>query len=203
MPSEAFKASTAERKCRLTSSTTRVWLITGPPAIGKSTIASKVIYLLRTQGHGVGGCLAKERRKGRQRTGFTIHDIMSGREGELASAEGSLGPRVGKYRVNISDLATVGARALREAALQAEVVVIDEVGPMELTSPEFKKAVEECLRSGKPVLAIVHEKMKDPLIEMIREMPDKEFTEVTLQNRDRLPETLAGEILKTLPPVIA
>ena len=180
---------------------TRLWLITGPPGIGKSTIASRVIYLLRSRGYGVGGCLAKETRRGRQRVGFTVHDVMSGRQAELASSEGSLGPRVGRYRVNISGLAEVGARSLSEAAKQADVIVIDEVGPMELTSPEFKRGVEECLDSGKPVFAIIHEKMKDPLIEKLVGTPGKVLTEVTLQNREKLPETIAGEILATLPPV--
>jgi nucleoside-triphosphatase len=179
----------------------RVWLITGPPGIGKSTIASRVIYLLRSRGYGVGGCLAKEKKSGRQRVGFTIHDLMSGREGALASAEGSLGPRVGRYRVNVSNLSSIGARALHDAASQAQAIVIDELGPMELTSSEFRKAAEECLKSGRPVFAIMHDKLKDPLIETIREMPDKEVTEVTLQNRDKLPETIAGEMLKLLPPV--
>ena len=174
-------------------------MITGPPGIGKSTVASRLIYLIRSKGHGVGGCLAKERRRGRQRVGFTVHDVMSGREAELATSEGSLGPRVGRYRVNISGLADVGGRSLREAAAQAEVIVIDEVGPMELTSPGFKEGVEECLASGKPMFAIIHEKMKDPLIEKLLETPGGVLTEVTLQNRDRLAETIAGEILATLP----
>lgn len=178
----------------------RVWLITGPPGIGKSTIASRVIYLLRSKGRGVGGCLAKEKRKGRQRVGFTIHDLISGREGELASAETSLGPRVGRYRVNIKSLTEIGARALLDAAAHAEVIVIDELGPMELTSQDFKKAAELCFKSGKPIFAIIHEQIKDPLIEMIRQMPDKTLTEVTLQNRDRLADEIAGEILKVLPP---
>ncbi len=182
------------------STPVRAWLLTGPPGIGKSTVVSKVIYLVRSKGYGVGGCLTKERRKGRERTGFTLIDLMSGIEGPLASSEGSLGPRVGRYRVNIKGLVDVGATALQRAAGGAEVIAIDEVGPMELTSPEFKRGVQACLRSGRPIVAVVHDKIKDPLIEQIRGLPDKEMIEVTLHNRDGLPESVARQILATLPP---
>ncbi len=177
----------------------RAWLLTGPPGIGKSTLVSKVIYLLRSRGVGVGGCLTKERRRGKERVGFTILDLMSGREAELASSSGSLGPRVGRYRVNLPGLAEVGATSLREAAKSADVIIIDEVGPMELTSPEFKKGVEACIRSGKPLLAVVHELMKDPVIEEFRSMADKSFIEVTLHIREGLPASLAEQIFSALP----
>lgn len=182
------------------SSPTRVWLLTGPPGIGKSTVVTKTIYLLRLQGHAIGGCLTKEKRKGRERVAFTMTDLMSGREGELASVNSSLGPRVGRYRVNLATLTDIGARSLHDAAQRAEVIVIDEVGPMELTSQDFRRATDECFKSGKPILGIVHELMKDPLVESIREMQGKTLTEVALTNRDKLPQTIAGEILASLPP---
>lgn len=182
------------------SSPVRVWLLTGPPGIGKSTVVSKVIYLVRSRGYGVGGCLTKERRKGRERTGFTILDLMSGVEGRLASSEGILGPRVGRYRVDLKGLVEVGAVSLAGASKMADLIAIDEVGPMELTSPEFKRAAEACLRSGKPILAVVHDKIRDPLVDEFRGLPGKEMTEVTLHNREGLPESLARQILAVLPP---
>ena len=150
------------------------------------------------QGHGVGGCLTREKREGRQRVGFTITDLMSGKEAELASNKTALGPRVGRYRVSVSGLAEVGARALHDAAARADVIVIDEIGPMELTSAEFRRAAEECISSGKPVLAVVHEQMKDPLIEKFREMEGAVITGVTLHNREVLAKTIAEEILALL-----
>jgi nucleoside-triphosphatase len=180
------------------SSPTRVWLLSGPPGIGKSTVVTKTIYLLRMQGHGIGGCLTKEKREGRERVAFTMTDLMSGREGELASVKSSLGPRVGRYRVNLATLTDIGARSLREATERAEVIAIDEVGPMELTSQDFRRAADGCFRSGKPILAIVHELMKDPLIESIREMEGKTMIEVTLANREKLPQTISEEMLALL-----
>ena len=176
------------------STQTHVWLLTGPPGIGKSTVVTRVVYLLRMKGHGIGGCVTKEKREGRQRVGFTINDIMSGREAELASDSTSLGPRVGRYRVNIAGLRDVGAKSLEEAGARADVIVIDEVGPMELTSAEFRKAAEGCLLSRKPMLAVIHEQMKDPLLEKFRDAEGATLTEVTLHNRDGLPQKIAGEL---------
>lgn len=180
----------------------RAWLLTGPPGIGKSTVVSRVIYLVRTKGYAVGGCLTKERRSGRERTGFTIVDLMSGLEATLASSQSSLGPRVGRYRVDVKGLAEVGASALMHAATGAEFIVIDELGPMELTSPEFKNAAEACFNSGRPILAVVHYTMKDPLIDHLRALQNKQLVEVTLENRDGLAVRLAGEILSALPPAL-
>ncbi len=180
------------------STRVRAWILSGPPGIGKSTVVSRVIYLVRSKGYGVGGCLTRERRRGRERVGFTIIDLMTGIEAPLASSDSSLGPRVGRYRVDVKGLAEIGAGALRRAAGGADLIVIDEVGPMELTSPEFRRAVESCLGSGRPILAVVHEMMKDPLIDSIRSLPEKETTEVTLHNRESLAESLSRQILDAL-----
>jgi nucleoside-triphosphatase len=181
----------------LSSPTTRIWLLTGPPGIGKSTLVSKVIYAVRSKGHGVGGCLTKEVRRGRERTGFRLTDLLSGNEAELASVTG-LGPRVGRYRVNITNLSKLGAGSLFRAAEVADFIVIDEVGPMELTSPEFRKGVKACLASGKPMLIVLHESMKDPLMTEISGQPDSVLVELTLHNRETVSKDLPAQIALSL-----
>lgn len=152
---------------------------------------------MRSRGLGVGGCLTREVRKGRERTGFRLIDLLSGNEAELASV-GGLGPRVGKYRVNITNLSTLGAGSLVHAAELADFIVIDEVGPMELTSPEFRKGVKACLASGKPMLVVLHESMKDPLMTEITEQPGSRLIELTLHGRDGISEQLPAEIALSL-----
>jgi nucleoside-triphosphatase len=176
----------------------RYWLITGPPGIGKSTIVSKVVFNLRSTGCIIGGCITKERREKKERVGFDIEDLLSGRRGELASTSGHLGPTVGRYRVNLQGLSEVGARALNDAVARAELVVIDEVGPMELTSPEFRRALTSCIRSGKPIFAVVHEKMNDPLIEELKKTSGNGVISVSLQNRDSLHSDLTTRIQTSL-----
>jgi len=184
----------------LSSSPTKIWLVTGPPGIGKSSLVSKVIFSVRSTGHGVGGCLTKGVRKGKERVGFRLTDLLSGSDAELASVSG-LGPRVGRYRVNIINLSSVGANSLLRASEVADFIVIDEVGPMELTSPEFRKGVKACLAAGKPMLIVLHESMKDPLITEISGQPNSELVELALHNRESVSEQLPSEIALSLGSV--
>lgn len=181
----------------MSSTGTRLWLVTGPPGIGKSTLVSRVVFTVRSRGLGVGGCLTKEVRKGRERTGFRLVDLLTGNDAELASV-GGLGPKVGKYRVNIKNLSTLGADSLSRAARLADFIVIDEVGPMELTSAEFRKGVKACLASGKAMLVVLHESMKDPLMTEITEQPASQLVEMTLHNRDAISGRLPSEIALSL-----
>lgn len=145
--------------------------------------------------------MTKETKRERVRVGFTIQDLISGTSADLASITSMVGPRVGKYRVSLTNLSAIGATSLRRAAEDAEVIVIDEVGPMELMSPEFRRAVEFCYNSAKPILAVIHERMKDPLIELLVSDPRTKLSEVTLQNRDGIVAELAGQIIEALGPL--
>jgi nucleoside-triphosphatase len=171
-----------------------IWLVTGPPGVGKSTVVSRVVLRLKSAGLIVGGCTTTERRVKGERVGFEVRDLTNGTQGELASVARNLGPKVGKYRLNLADLASVGAKGISDAALRSELVVIDELGPMELTSPEFRKAVRSCLDSGKPILAVVHERLEDDLIIEMRSKA-KEEVELSQYNRDEEADRLGKEIL--------
>jgi nucleoside-triphosphatase len=170
-----------------------IWLITGPPGVGKSTIVSKIILRMKAKGVIVGGCLTAEIREKGQRVGFEVRDLTNERRGKLAVLAGGLGPRVGKYRVNLEDLASVGARGLEDAAVSSELIVIDEVGPMELVSPEFRRAVKACIDSGKPILAVVHQRLEDDLLNELKAKA-KSLYEVEIINRDEVAERLVLEM---------
>jgi len=174
-----------------------IWLVTGSPGIGKSTVVSKVALRLKSAGVIVGGCTTAEKRSGGARVGFEIRDLSSGRTGELASATSKFGPRVGRYRVNLTDLASVGGAGLEAAASGAEVIVIDEVGPMELVSPEFRRGVRRCIDSGKPMLAVAHEKLEDDLLGELRRKASS-ITPLTIENRDGAADELSATLLQAV-----
>jgi nucleoside-triphosphatase len=174
-------------------------LLTGEPGCGKSTVVSKVILKLKSRGVIVGGCLTMERREKGVRTGFGLQDLTNGGEGELASVRASVGPKVGKYRVNLKELAGLGARSLNDAAARSELIVIDELGPMELVSPEFRRAVTACLDSGKPMLAVVHQRMDDDLLSEMKRRAS-ETIEVTEKERDDLPYGLVARLAEAIGP---
>ena len=84
-----------------------------------------------------------------------------------------------------------------QAAERAELIVIDEVGPMELVSPEFKRGVRACLESGKPILAVVHERMEDDLLNELK-AGATESVELSMENRDEIVDKLGDALLKAV-----
>jgi nucleoside-triphosphatase len=158
---------------------------------------SRVVLKLKSAGVIVGGCSTAEKKAKGARVGFEVLNLTDGTRGELASLTSSLGPRVGRYRVNLADLSAIGAAGLSKAAASSEVIVIDEVGPMELVSPEFRRGVRACLDSGRPILAVVHERLEDDLLTELRERA-RETIIITVENRDQAVDGLAGSLLEAV-----
>ncbi|MCS7385912.1 MAG: NTPase [archaeon GB-1867-005] len=168
--------------------------ITGRPGVGKSTVCRRVIDSLKSLNLRVGGVICPEVRIGRSRVGFKIIDLLSSSEGWLAHVNFKTRVRVGKYGVNLRDLESIGVNAISKALTSADVIVIDEVGPMELKSKSFENAVYTAFKSGKPVIAVIHWRLSGAMQRVFSNLNPEVF-EVTLQNRERLPEIILRRIL--------
>lgn len=157
--------------------------------MGKSTLVQKAAEMAKVK---VGGVLARDKRIKDRRAGFELLDLGSGRTGMLADETGN-GPQLGKYRVRLDDLDQIGAKAI-EDALKADLIVVDEVGPMELSSRRFISAVEKAIASDKPMLVVLHQWSMHPLAKKIR----KSFRvlTVTKENRDSLLDDLSSMMRK-------
>jgi len=137
-----------------------------------------------------GGFYTKEIRERGQRTGFRLI-ALDGPVGTLASVNIRSSYRVGRYRVHLQDLEQVGVEALRRAVEQPRVavVVVDEIGKMELFSSAFRQVVWEALASPKPVLATVMARSQ-PWVDVVKARPDATLIEVTVANRWALPDRI-------------
>ena len=125
----------------------RVLLLTGNPGVGKTTVLTRTVDILKEKGYLVGGMISSEARQGGTRVGFEILDLSSQKRGWLAHVNQKTGPMVGKYRVNIKYLEAIGAQAITVAAENCDVIAIDEIGPMELFSQKFRDATQRALES--------------------------------------------------------
>jgi nucleoside-triphosphatase len=153
---------------------------------------------LKSRGYKIGGMLSREVREKGVRIGFEIIDFYSRRRGWLAHVNQPTGPKVSRYKVNLNDLNVIGAGSIRDAVKNAQIVIIDEIGPMELFSQAFREAVVEAINSNKPLLGTLHFKARDPLINLIKNRDDAEIIEVTHENRTYLHNILIDKAMQVL-----
>jgi len=176
----------------------RLLLITGAPGIGKTTVLLRTAEALKNIGFRVGGMISREVRERGTRVGFEIVNFETQERGWLAHVNQPDGPQVSKYRVNLRDLETIGADSIRNAVAKAQIVIIDEIGPMELFSPAFKEAVIQAVNSQKPVLGVIHHRARDPLINSVKTRDDVEIIDVTNENRGSLHNLLINRVNQIL-----
>jgi nucleoside-triphosphatase len=172
----------------------RIVLLTGIPGVGKTTVLKKSVDALKAKGFMVGGMLSQEVRSGGSRVGFEILSVDDDKRGWLAHMSREQGPRVGKYRVDLDDLSRVGVAAIVKAAENCDAIVIDEVGPMEMYSDDFKQAVLKAIQSTKFVICTVHWHAKGFWLERLKKIEDVHLIEVTLDNREGLHELIVKDV---------
>lgn len=170
-------------------------LLTGRPGIGKTTIINESILRIKEHGIKIGGVSTREIRVRNIRTGFMIRDIGSGRKGIMASTDFKTGPKIGRYRIDVSTLLNIGVTAIHTAIEEAQVIIIDEIGPMELLSTEMSKIVIRAIESDQPVLGVIHWKKHGLIIDKILSHPDTKVVEVRHDNRDSLASKIVDEVL--------
>ncbi len=171
-----------------------VVLITGDPGSGKTTVCMRVVELIKRKHSDLKICgfITREIRESGRRSGFEMVDLMSGERGLLAHVMFRSSVRVGKYAVNVPGIERMVERV--ESQLEScDLIVIDEVGPMELKSERFRKLIYRVLDFDSVILTI-HKRSKDHLLIELR----KKFhpVEITVENRDSMPHKIADMVMR-------
>ena len=170
-------------------------LLTGRPGCGKTTLIKRVVNNLPRR---AGGFYTEEIRDAGTRVGFKIV-TLDGEEVVFAHIDLKMPQYVGKYRLDLPALERIGVGAVRQAVRSRRLVVIDEIGPMEIRSAIFRGAVNEALDSEVPVLATIFARSL-PFTEAIKSRPDVMLIEVRFDNRERLVSELADRIQAAVNP---
>ena len=167
-------------------------LLEGRPGIGKTTVARRLLRLLQEVGVPVGGFTTAELRAGGRREGFLVEAVSGARE-VLAHVDLPGPPRVGRYGVDLAAFDRVALPALRTPRTGG-VVVVDELGKMELASAAFRDAVMQLLDRDVAVVATVHQ-ARHQLTDALRRRPGILVVRVTEATRDGLPEQLMDPLI--------
>lgn len=162
-----------------------VYLLTGRPGSGKTSLIKAALAGLPVR---TGGFYTEEIRRGGTRLGFRLV-TLDGREAVLAHTDFSKRFRVGKYGVDVAALEKVGVAALKKAAGECDLTVVDEIGRMELLSPEFQKAVMELINGGKRVLGTIM-LQPHPFADAIKRLPNVRLITLTRESYQRALEDL-------------
>ena len=172
--------------------------MTGPPGFGKTSVLLRSVNGLRNRGYGIGGMISREVREGGVRVGFEIMDFSTEQRGWLANINQPTGPKISKYRVNLTDLDAIGVSSIIDAIRSADMIIVDEIGPMELASSAFRDAVTQAAESSKPLLGTIHFGLRDSLVSSLKNREDAEIFEVTYENRETLHNLIIDKVVQSL-----
>jgi nucleoside-triphosphatase len=124
------------------------------------------------------------------RVGFKLI-TLDGKEAIFANINFKTSERVGKYGLDLTKLETVGVPAIRDAVSARHLVVIDEIGPMELRSAIFRDVVSEIFETSVSILATMTAR-PFPFTDAIKKRPDVRVVDVRPNNREQLVSELSA-----------
>jgi len=129
----------------------QVYLLTGRPGTGKTSLIKQAVAGIKGK---AGGFYTEEIRSQGVRQGFRLV-TLDGQSAMLAHINIHSPYRVSKYGVDTDSLDRAGVSSLRQAAEECDLVVIDEIGKMELFSANFRETVSQIINSGKRILGTI------------------------------------------------
>jgi len=143
-----------------------VFVITGKRGTGKTTSAREIIKKLQDRGYKISGLLQPEYISDGKRSGFFVEDITSGKRMLLCVRDTSTLHRTPELFTFNDEAFAFGKSALSVPGVQqADIVIIDEIGPLELENNGWADAITN-LRAewGGPMIWVVREKMIDEVL---------------------------------------
>ncbi len=168
--------------------------LTGAPGVGKTTCVLKIYETLSIYKFKVGGFISKEIREEGRRTGFKMINLSDGSEGILADINSKTPYKIGRYYVRLDELNKFidGLYPIDDY----DVIIIDEIGPMEMLSNKFKKLIEDVLTSDIPAILTIHVNYASNIKRHFKTSKPNVLYKLTRENRDGMPLIIWRDLQK-------
>ena len=171
---------------------TRVVVLTGERGVGKTHLCQAVVEQAGKIGFRCAGVLSRAVFDGEEKAAITLVDVATSAERTLAVADDTPGElRWGRYRFVPSTLEW--GSDLLTGATPCDLLIVDELGPLELTLGLGLEAALDVLDEGAFSLALVV--VRPELLDTLRKQlhcAETRVVEVDLQNRDQLPRQIVS-----------
>ncbi len=162
-------------------------LITGPPRSGKSTLISKLIEFYSKKNFKIKGFLTPEVREKKRRIGFDIEEISSHIRIPLARiGDYKTKYKLGKYSVFIDEFEKVISNLENFNYGQVDLIIIDEIGKMELFSKRFQTFIINIFQGESNVIATIGKNIKHQYNKAIFNLPNVIKHNLSFQNQQEV-----------------
>lgn len=165
--------------------------LTGAPSSGKTTVIKKIIASLK---YPANGFYTEEERVAGKRVGFLMK-TLDGIKGYLAHQDIKSDFHIRRYGVSIKNIEDIAVPSI--SPINNNIIILDEIGKMECFSEVFKQAALKALDSSNIVIGTITFG-GDDFIQGIKNRKDIEIHEVTIDNRDLLPDLILNAISQIL-----
>jgi len=162
-------------------------LWTGPRHCGKTTSVTKLVQIARAEGFNVAGLLAPPLYRNSKLLGFDVLDLQNQMRAHLARRKISQS-KAGPFTFITDGLKLGNAALSAEATKYADLVIVDEFGPLELNNEGWRKNVDSLLISSNAVVLLV---VRRELADTVRQVyADVHCQELVANEGDSIDEVI-------------
>ncbi len=161
--------------------------ISGLFGVDKTGSLIKIIDMLAEEGISIGGLLTEPIMEDNRIVGYQVMNWRTKEKAILAHLHIDTPVEIDGYNVDLENLDEVGVKAIEDAALRDDVILIDEAGKMHVQSERFNEVVKAVFELEKPLILTYHKKSRSKLLQDVRRRNDVRIFELTEINKGILP----------------
>ena len=173
---------------------------TGARHCGKSTSVAKLARAARDEGFDVAGVLAASLYRDGELVGFDAIDLRNGKRAPLARRKID-GNKIGPFSF-IADGLNLGNAALSITQIKsADLIIVDEFGPLELRYDGWRKKVDLLLAAGSPksrpvILLVVRQELARQVRRLYPDIPCQRLFATSPESIDKVISILGKQRTK-------